>query len=97
MSATGIIMWFNNYFMGIITKLGWDIARTVHYYEAWLAFLAIVVWHFYFVIFNPDVYPMSLAWWKGTITEEEMAEEHALELEKIKDQEKNDTEETEKA
>jgi cytochrome b subunit of formate dehydrogenase len=97
MSATGVIMWFNNYFMGIITKLGWDIARTVHYYEAWLAFLAIVVWHFYFVIFNPDVYPMSLAWWKGTITEEEMAEEHALELEKIKAQEKNDTTESEKA
>ena len=97
MSATGIIMWFNNYFMGILTKLGWDIARTVHYYEAWLAFLAIVVWHFYFVIFNPDVYPMSLAWWKGTITEEEMAEEHALELEKIKAQENNETEESEKA
>ncbi|MBP1683773.1 MAG: Formate dehydrogenase-like protein cytochrome b subunit [Ignavibacteriaceae bacterium] len=97
MSATGVIMWFNNYFMGIITKLGWDIARTVHYYEAWLAFLAIVVWHFYFVIFNPDVYPMSLAWWKGTITEEEMAEEHSLELEKIKAQENNETEESEKA
>lgn len=83
--------------MGLITKLGWDIARTVHYYEAWLAFLAIVVWHFYFVIFNPDVYPMSLAWWKGTITEEEMAEEHALELEKIKqkEQEQSNPENTE--
>jgi len=84
MTATGVIMWFDNTFMGLLTKLGWDIARTVHYYEAWLAFLAIVVWHFYFVIFNPDVYPMSLAWWKGTLTEEEMAEEHPLELERIK-------------
>ena len=89
MTATGIIMWFDNTFMGILTKLGWDIARTVHYYEAWLAFLAIVVWHFYFVIFNPDAYPMNLAWWKGTITEEEMAEEHPLELEKIKSSEQN--------
>ena len=84
MTATGIIMWFENIFIGIFTKLGWDIANTIHYYEAWLAFLAIVVWHFYFVIFNPDVYPMSVAWLKGTITEEEMAEEHALELERIK-------------
>jgi cytochrome b subunit of formate dehydrogenase len=84
MTATGVIMWFDNTFMGILTKLGWDIARTVHYYEAWLAFLAIVVWHFYFIIFNPDAYPMNLAWWKGTITEEEMAEEHPLELERIK-------------
>ncbi|MBV6511376.1 MAG: hypothetical protein FMNOHCHN_00856 [Ignavibacteriaceae bacterium] len=85
MTVTGVIMWFDNTFMNLFTKLGWDIARTIHYYEAWLAFLAIVVWHFYFVMFNPDVYPMSLAWWKGTITEEEMAEEHPLELQRIKD------------
>ena len=89
MTATGVIMWFDNTFMGLFTKLGWDIARTVHYYEAWLAFLAIVVWHFYFIIFNPDVYPMNLAWWKGTISEEEMAEEHPLEYERIKAQERN--------
>ena len=84
MTITGIIMWFDNTFIGMFTKLGYDIANTIHYYEAWLAFLAIVVWHFYFVIFNPDVYPMSLAWIKGTITEEEMAEEHPAELDKIK-------------
>lgn len=86
MSATGIIMWFDNTFIGLFTKLGWDIARTIHYYEAWLATLAIIVWHFYFVIFSPDVYPMNLAWLKGTLTEEEMAEEHPAELERIKEQ-----------
>jgi cytochrome b subunit of formate dehydrogenase len=84
MSATGFIMWFDNTFIGLLTKLGWDVARTIHYYEAWLAFLAIVVWHFYFTIFNPDIYPMNLSWIKGTITEEEMAEEHPKELERIK-------------
>ena len=83
--------------MGLFTKLGWDIARTVHYYEAWLAFLAIVVWHFYFIIFNPDVYPMNLAWWKGTISEEEMAEEHPLEYERIKEQKHRDSKEEEKS
>lgn len=91
MTITGIIMWFENTFIGIFTKLGYDVARTIHYFEAWLAFLAILVWHFYFVIFNPDVYPMSLAWIKGYLTEEEMADEHPLELERIKkQQEKND-------
>jgi cytochrome b subunit of formate dehydrogenase len=83
MGGTGVIMWFDNFFMGTITKLGWDIAQTVHYYEAWLATLAIFVWHIYYVIFNPNSYPMNLAWWKGTLTEEEMAEEHALELEEM--------------
>jgi len=86
MTITGIIMWFENTFIGIFTKLGYDIARTIHYFEAWLAFLAILVWHFYYVILNPDVYPMNLAWIKGTITEEEMADEHPLELERIKKQ-----------
>lgn len=84
MAATGVIMWFDNTFMGLFTKLGWDIARTIHFYEAWLATLAIVVWHFYYVIFNPDVYPMNMAWLTGNLTEGEMAEEHPLELEKLK-------------
>ncbi len=88
MSVTGIIMWFDNTFIGLFTKLGFDVARTIHFYEAWLAFLSIVVWHFYFVIFNPEIYPMNIAWFKGTISEEEMAEEHPAELDRIKKQNK---------
>ncbi len=84
MAATGVIMWFDNFFLRIFTKLGWDVARTVHYYEACLATLAIVVWHFYFVIFNPSVYPLNTAWWTGRISEEEMADEHPMELERIR-------------
>jgi cytochrome b subunit of formate dehydrogenase len=87
MSLTGLLMWIYIDYIGVFSKIDWDIARTIHYYEAWLAFLSIVIWHFYFVIFNPDIYPMSLAWLKGTITEEEMAEEHPLELKRIKEKE----------
>jgi hypothetical protein len=46
----------------------------VHYYEAILATLAIIFWHFYFVIFNPDVYPMNLSWLTGRMSEREMLE-----------------------
>ncbi len=84
MASTGIILWFDNFFINLMTKLGWDISRAIHYYEACLATLAIVVWHFYFVIFNPEVYPMNTAWWNGKLTEEEMANEHPLELEQIR-------------
>jgi cytochrome b subunit of formate dehydrogenase len=87
MAGTGLILWFDNTFLGLLTKLWWDVARTVHYYEAWLATLAIIVWHFYFVIFNPDVYPINLAFWKGTLTEEEMEDEHPLELEELRKRE----------
>jgi cytochrome b subunit of formate dehydrogenase len=84
MAATGTILWFDNTFLGLLTKLWWDVARAIHYYEAWLATLAIIVWHFYFVMFNPDIYPINLAFWKGTLTEEEMEEEHPKELEEIR-------------
>jgi cytochrome b subunit of formate dehydrogenase len=97
MGATGFILWFDNTFLGLLTKLGWDIARTVHYYEAWLATLSILIWHFYFVLFNPEIYPINLAFWKGTLTEEEMAEEHPLELERIKQEEREEELETFKA
>ena len=97
MAVTGIILWFDNTFLGILTKLWWDVARTVHYYEAWLATLAVIVWHFYFIIFNPDVYPINLAFWKGTLTEREMAEEHPLELEALRRREREETRSTERA
>jgi cytochrome b subunit of formate dehydrogenase len=84
MTVTGVILWFDNTFLGLLTKLGWDIARTVHFYEAWLATLSIVIWHFYFVLFNPDTYPINIAFWKGTLTEEEMQDEHPRELLEIK-------------
>jgi len=87
MGLTGFILWFDVTFINFVGKQWWDVARVVHYYEAWLATLSIIVWHFYFIIFNPDVYPMNLAWWKGTISEEEMADEHPLELRRIKEQE----------
>ncbi len=84
MAITGIILWFDTYFINILTKLGWDAARLIHYYEAWLATLAIVIWHFYYVVFNPSVYPMNAAWLTGMLSEEEMVEEHPRELEEIR-------------
>jgi hypothetical protein len=42
-----------------------DVARTIHYYEAILATAAILIWHMYTVIFDPDVYPMDPSWWTG--------------------------------
>lgn len=84
MAITGTVMWFENTFIGLLSKLGYDIARSIHFYEAWLATLAIIAWHFYYVIFNPDSYPLNTAWFTGTLTEEEMIAEHPLELEEIR-------------
>jgi cytochrome b subunit of formate dehydrogenase len=83
MSLTGGVLWFENMFLPVISNTGMNIATAIHFYEAILATLAIVVWHFYFVIYNPDVYPMNKAWFRGYLTREEMELEHPLELEEI--------------
>jgi cytochrome b subunit of formate dehydrogenase len=83
MTVTGFILWFKTEWLQFFPLWTWDVARTIHFYEAVLATLTIIVWHFYSVVFNPDVYPMSWAWITGDLTEHEMEEEHGLELEKI--------------
>ena len=90
MTVTGLVMWFDNQSINIITKLGYDVARMFHYYEAWLATLAIAVWHFYAVMFSPTVYPMNLSWITGMLSEREMEEEHPRELAEIKEAEKKE-------
>ena len=78
MTVTGFSLWFANISLRLLPKWMLDVATVIHYYEAWLAVLAIIVWHFYFVIFNPRFYPMSLVWLTGRLSREAMAEEHPL-------------------
>lgn len=84
MSMTGFILWFKTEWLKYFPMWTYDAVRAIHYYEAILATLTIFVWHFYSVVFNPDIYPMNWAWVTGELTEHEMAMEHGLELEKIK-------------
>jgi cytochrome b subunit of formate dehydrogenase len=65
MAITGFMLWFENATLAWLPKLAADIATVIHFYEAVLATLAIVVWHFYLVIFDPVVYPMDPAWLTG--------------------------------
>jgi cytochrome b subunit of formate dehydrogenase len=65
MTITGLMLWAHNRTMQWLPRVFMDLTTTVHLYEAILAALAILVWHFYFVIFDPDVYPMDTAWLTG--------------------------------
>ena len=64
-AVTGLVLWFENFTLA--TLPGWvpEAATVLHFLEAILATLAILVWHFYFVIFDPSVYPMDTAWLTG--------------------------------
>ncbi|MGA2725549.1 MAG: cytochrome b/b6 domain-containing protein [Bryobacteraceae bacterium] len=65
MIASGLLLWANNLVLRLLPKAWLDVATSVHFYEAVLATLAIVVWHFYPVIFDPDVYPLNTAFLTG--------------------------------
>jgi cytochrome b subunit of formate dehydrogenase len=65
MAATGLLLWANNLAMRFLPKLWLDVATSVHFYEAILAASAIVIWHFYSTIFDPDVYPLDTSFLTG--------------------------------
>jgi cytochrome b subunit of formate dehydrogenase len=78
MGATGLMAWFKVGVGWFLPRWSVDVALAVHFYEAVLATLAIVVWHFYQVMFDPDVYPLNWAFWDGKMSEELYHEEHPL-------------------
>ncbi len=83
MVVTGFLLWFQDEALKHIPMWGLDVATLVHYYEAILATLAIIVWHLYYVLVNPDFSPMSFTWIDGKLSRHDMEHEHALELEEI--------------
>jgi formate dehydrogenase subunit gamma len=81
MITSGYILWFK---VQAINQFGisvYAIAVEAHSDEALLATLAIVIWHFYNVHFNPKRFPGSLTWWNGRMKLDEFKEEHPLEYE----------------
>jgi formate dehydrogenase gamma subunit len=84
MGLTGLMIWFKLGVFAFVPRWWLDIALSVHFYEAVLATLAIIVWHFYQVIFDPDVYPVNFAFIDGRVSEELFKEEHELAYEQAK-------------
>lgn len=85
MASTGIMLWAKISVGRYLARWWLDVATAVHLYEAILATLAIVVWHFYQVFFDPDVYPMNWAWWDGKMSFEHYREEHGLDTDTLLD------------
>ncbi len=78
MGLTGLMIWFKLGIFAFLPRWAIEIALAIHFYEAVLATLAIIVWHFYHVIFDPDVYPLNFAFLDGRVSEEHYREEHEL-------------------
>lgn len=83
MGITGVMMWAKVWVGNLLARWWVDVATAIHFYEAILATLAIIVWHFYQVFGDPDVYPMNWAWWDGKMPVEHYRHEHELDTESV--------------
>ena len=83
MAVTGIMLWARVSVGNLLAGWWLDAATAVHFYEAILATLAILVWHFYQVFFDPDVYPMNWAWRDGKMSVEHYKHEHELDTQTL--------------
>lgn len=76
MIFSGFFLWFDNIASRWFAKGFLDVMVVVHYYEAWLATLAILIWHMYSTVFSPNVYPMNPSWYTGKMPREVFEHEH---------------------
>ncbi len=84
MAATGFVLTFDNFAMRYFPKWVMDAATTIHFYEAVLATLAIVIWHLYMTVYDPDAYPMNLSMTTGKSDHDKLSEEDEKKEEKPK-------------
>jgi len=88
MAITGILLWAHDavlaYLPHALAVL--DVTTAVHFYEAILATFSILIWHFYFVIFDPDVYPLKWTVLTGSAPEHEVREEEEEAVQQNPDQ-----------
>jgi formate dehydrogenase subunit gamma len=79
MIGTGVVLWYPERTAQYAPWLTYTLASEVHADEAILATLALFIWHFYNVHFNPSRFPGTWLWWHGKMSRKEMLHDHPLE------------------
>ncbi len=76
MAITGVMLWLNDWILAHLPhpESILTISTAIHFYEAILATAAIVIWHFYAVIFDPDIYPLKWTFLTGRAPKHEVRE-----------------------
>lgn len=75
--GSGLILWFPEFFAGILPGWTFNVAAIVHADEALLATGFIFTIHFFHVHMRPDKFPLDAVMFTGRATLEYMEEEHA--------------------
>jgi len=76
MTVTGAALWFGTVTENVLHVGALGVMLVIHFYEAILAGLAILIWHLYSTIFNPPVYPNNPSWYTGKMPLEMYRDEH---------------------
>jgi cytochrome b subunit of formate dehydrogenase len=76
MALTGLILWFPIFTTSFAPYWTIKVAEVVHLFEAWLATLAILLFHFFYVFGHPEIYPLNFAMFHGGMREEHAEHEH---------------------
>ncbi len=94
MGATGLILWFPVSATMLLPFWTIKVSEVVHLLEAWLATLAILFFHFFYVFGHPEVYPVSLAMFTGNMSEQEARHHHPSWRAETSPREEQETERT---
>ncbi len=82
MEITGLMLWFHNESIAILSHHILNIVYVIHSYESTLIFTLIVIWHLY-DIHIASHFPMDPVWLTGKISIKRLKKEHPLEYFKL--------------
>ena len=83
MGVTGLLLWFPTLIDTWAPVWLIKVSEIIHFYEAILATLAILVWHWFFVIIHPKEYPMSFTWIDGKMSMAHYRDHHENHFRKL--------------
>ncbi|MBI4501585.1 MAG: hypothetical protein HY700_10520 [Gemmatimonadetes bacterium] len=81
--ASGLMLWFPEFFARVLPGWAFNVATIVHGEEALLALGFIFTIHFFNVHLRPGKFPIDLVIFTGSATADYMKEEHPLEYERL--------------
>jgi cytochrome b subunit of formate dehydrogenase len=83
MILTGAVLWKPLLITSFISGEIIPASKVLHTNEALVVFLIIALWHVYNAVFSPEVFPLNMSIFTGSISRERMIHEHILELASI--------------
>jgi cytochrome b subunit of formate dehydrogenase len=84
MGATGLILMFPILVSRLLPGRAISIATVIHWSEALLAAVVLMIWHFYNVHMKPGIFPMNWSWLTGRMSTHQYEEEHAAHVEELR-------------